>query len=92
MRAKWLSPHARADEPSSPAPAPALASFSGEFELRFDDTAKAPDAAGEEGEKEKITVVVSPSLWRPVEEETEASTRIPPAAKGKVIAGLAAVL
>uniref|UniRef100_A0A0A9BK43 Uncharacterized protein n=1 Tax=Arundo donax TaxID=35708 RepID=A0A0A9BK43_ARUDO len=86
MRAKWLSPHARAcpDKPPSPVSA---ASFSGEFELRFDDKAQAPDTADEE---EKITVAASPSPWRPV--EAEAITRSPPAAKGKVVTGLASVL
>ncbi|RLN33925.1 uncharacterized protein C2845_PM03G21610 [Panicum miliaceum] len=101
MSAKWLSPHARAGVPDKPSPAPALptpvsaSSFSGEFELRFDEKPKAPD--GTAGEEKKITVVVSPSPWRP--EEPEASKQsppplapAPPQVKGKVVTGLASVL
>ncbi|KAL6880657.1 hypothetical protein ACP4OV_012222 [Aristida adscensionis] len=104
MRAKWLAHHARiwpADDPSAPPPPPApvsAASFSGAFELRFDDkTSALPDtaAAGEDDaqEKGKITVVVSPSpspsAWCPVEPEASKAT---PQGKGKVVTGLAAVL
>ena len=104
MRAKWLSPHARAGAPDKPPAPPAqasslaapvsAASFAGEFELRFDEKPKAPD--GTAGEEKKITAVVSPSPspWRP--EEPEASKQSPPApapqAKGKVVTGLASVL
>ena len=100
MRAKWLSPHARAGAPDKPPEPPAqasslaapvsAASFAGEFELRFDEKPKAPD--GTAGEEKKITVVVSPSPWRP--EEPEASKQSPPApqGKGKVVTGLASVL
>ena len=100
MRAKWLSPHARAGAPDKPPAPPAqasslaapvsAASFAGEFELRFDEKPKAPD--GTAGEEKKITVVVSPSPWRP--EEPEASKQSPPApqGKGKVVTGLASVL
>ncbi|XP_062190650.1 uncharacterized protein LOC133893602 [Phragmites australis] len=88
MRAKWLSPHARScpGKPTLPAPPTPVsaASFSGEFELRFDDKVKAPDTTGE---KEKLTVVVSP--WRPVEAETSKSS---PQTKAKVVTGLASVL
>jgi uncharacterized protein (TIGR01615 family) len=106
MRAKWLSPHARAGAPDTPPATTTLAtpvsaaSFSGEFELRFDEKpTKAPDGtAREDGEEKKITVVVSPSPspspspWRP--EEAEASAPSPPApqAKGKLVTGLASVL
>jgi len=104
MRAKWLSPHARAGAPDKPPAPPAqasslaapvsAASFAGEFELRFDEKPKAPD--GTAGEEKKITAVVSPSPspspWRP--EEPEASKQSPPApqGKGKVVTGLASVL
>ncbi|RCV09781.1 hypothetical protein SETIT_2G057200v2 [Setaria italica] len=99
MRAKWLSPHARAGVPDTPpltttlATPVSAASFSGEFELRFDEKPKAPDGtAREDGEEKKITVVVSPSPspWHPV--EAEASATSPPQAKGKVVTGLASVL
>ncbi|KAF8732117.1 hypothetical protein HU200_000397 [Digitaria exilis] len=95
MRAKWLSPHARACSGEEVTPATSTtvtgASFSGEFELRFDAKPKAPA----DNEEKKAMVVVSPSLspspWRA--EELEASKASPlPAAKGKVVTGLASVL
>lgn len=98
MCAKWLSPHARS---SSPDKTPALATpisaatFSGEFELRFDEKPKAADDDIPGGEDKKITVVVSPTPtpWRP--EEAEAATKLspqPPQAKRKVVTGLASLL
>ncbi|CAN6171144.1 unnamed protein product [Urochloa humidicola] len=102
MRAKWLAPHARSGaavpENNAPAPVPAAASFSGEFELRFDEKSKAPEGtAAEDGEEKRITVVVSPSAspWRAEEPEPEPEAREqspPPQAKGKVVTGLASVL
>ncbi|OEL13161.1 hypothetical protein BAE44_0025818 [Dichanthelium oligosanthes] len=104
MRAKWLSPHARTggpgDIPSPPPPAlatlvSAVASFSGEFELRLDEKPTTPDDTS--GEK-KITVSSSPSPspWRPEESETSEQKQSPPPpqppAKGKVVTGLASVL
>ncbi|XP_062188060.1 uncharacterized protein LOC133891364 [Phragmites australis] len=94
MRAKWLSPHARSCPGKLTPPTPvSAASFSGEFELRFDDKTKptswSSPVAGEDGEQEKITVVVSPSPWRPVEPEASKKS---PQAKGKVVTGLASVL
>jgi hypothetical protein len=94
--------------PPSPPPTPvSLSSFSGEFELRFD--AKTPPnlsatAAGDDNdndnddevEAKKITMVVSPSPWRPVEPEAASKKRSPPPPprrpEGKVVTGLAAVL
>uniref|UniRef100_A0A0E0DS17 Uncharacterized protein n=1 Tax=Oryza meridionalis TaxID=40149 RepID=A0A0E0DS17_9ORYZ len=112
MRAKWLSPQVlrcsdKLPPPPSPPPTPvSLSSFSGEFELRFD--AKTPPnlsatAAGDDNdnddevEAKKITVVVSPSPWRPVELEAASKKRSPPPPprrrpEGKVVTGLAAVL
>uniref|UniRef100_A0A0E0LHU6 Uncharacterized protein n=1 Tax=Oryza punctata TaxID=4537 RepID=A0A0E0LHU6_ORYPU len=106
MRAKWLSPQVLrcSDKPPPPSPPPtpvSLSSFSGEFELRFD--AKTPPglsaAAGDDNdnddevEAKKITVVVSPSPWRPVEPEAASKKRSPPPRpEGKVVTGLAAVL
>jgi uncharacterized protein (TIGR01615 family) len=103
MRAKWLSPHARNGSSSpdkAPAPATALATpisaatFSGEFELRFDEKPKAAadDIRGgeEDGADKKITVVVSPTP-----EEPGAAIKLnpqPPQAKRKVVTGLAALL
>lgn len=92
MRAKWLSPHARCSSgldkqqqhpPSTPAATPvSAASFTGEFELRFDgETTKGHDSGG--GGAQKITVVVSP--WRPLEPEVTRKKR-------PVIAGLTSVL
>ncbi|CAN6181487.1 unnamed protein product [Urochloa humidicola] len=108
MRAKWLAPHARSGaavpENNTPAPVPAAASFSGEFELRFDEKPKAPEGtAAEDGEEKRITVVVSPSAspWRAGEPEPEPEAREQspppqasqvPQAKGKVVTGLASVL
>ncbi|PAN09816.1 hypothetical protein PAHAL_2G051700 [Panicum hallii] len=97
MRAKWLSPHARtgvADKPPAVATPVSAGSFSGEFELRFDEKPKAPDDTT--GEEKKITVVVSPSPWRPQDPEASKQSPPPPApppqAKGKVVTGLASVL
>ncbi|CAN6197068.1 unnamed protein product [Urochloa humidicola] len=103
MRAKWLAPHARAAVPennpppmTSP-PVPAAASFAGEFELRFDEKPKTPEATAA-GEERKVTVVMSPSPspWRAEEPEPEASEQSTPPqapqAKGKVVTGLASVL
>ncbi|EAZ02990.1 hypothetical protein OsI_25131 [Oryza sativa Indica Group] len=112
MRAKWLSPQVLrcSDKPPPPPPSPpptpvSLSSFSGEFELRFD--AKTPPnlsatAAGDDNdnddkvEAKKITMVVSPSPWRPVEPEAASKKRSPPPPprrpEGKVVTGLAAVL
>ncbi|CAD6220863.1 unnamed protein product [Miscanthus lutarioriparius] len=84
MRAKWLSPHARSSSPDK-TPAPALATpisaatFSGEFELVFDEKPKAADDdIPDGGEDKKITVVVSPSPspWRP--EEPGAASKLNP--------------
>ncbi|CAL5066792.1 unnamed protein product [Urochloa decumbens] len=97
MRAKWLAPHARAAgaAPDNTPPVVPAASFSGAFELRFDEKPKASEgtAAGEDVEEEKIAVVVSPSAmpWRA--EEPEVSEQSPATkAKGKVVTGLASVL
>ncbi|TVU41855.1 hypothetical protein EJB05_15410 [Eragrostis curvula] len=108
MRAKWTAPHARAagDDDKTPPPLAAMptpvsaASFSGEFELQFDDKmAKASNdavRAGEDGETEekKITVVGSPSPlpWRPVEPEASNLQSSQQPSKGKVVTGLASVL
>ncbi|XP_006658336.1 uncharacterized protein LOC102706211 [Oryza brachyantha] len=90
--------------PPSPPPTPvSLPSFSGEFELLLDGksppghtAAAAAAAAGDDDndvDGNKITVVVSPSPWRPVEPETASRKRPPPPhPKGKVVTGLAAVL
>ncbi|CAM0905521.1 unnamed protein product [Alopecurus aequalis] len=73
MRSKWLSPHVRcADDNGSPSPTPvSAASFTGEFELRFDAKTKGSDSSATRDDdgsifEQKITVVVSPSSWRPV--------------------------
>ncbi|KAF0909093.1 hypothetical protein E2562_031349 [Oryza meyeriana var. granulata] len=106
MRAKWLSPQVlrcsdKPPPPPSPPPTPvSLSSFSGEFELLFDGktttTTGLSDAGGgnDDVEAKKITVVVSPSPWRPVEPEAASKKRPPPPPhpKGKVVTGLAAVL
>lgn len=86
MRAKWLSPHVRCSDDNKP-PVSA-ASFTGEFELRFDNKRKGCNpttARDEDGSivEQKITVVVSPSPWRPVG---------PEARKKRPITGLASVL
>ncbi|KAF8713510.1 hypothetical protein HU200_028292 [Digitaria exilis] len=90
MRAKWLSPHTRASCSGKGSPPVTGASFSGEFELRFDAKPKAP--AGEE--EKKVTLVVSPSLspspWRA--EELEASKARSPLPATKGVTGLASVL
>uniref|UniRef100_A0A0D9ZEE4 DUF506 domain-containing protein n=1 Tax=Oryza glumipatula TaxID=40148 RepID=A0A0D9ZEE4_9ORYZ len=111
MRAKWLSPHVRSGDKaaaaaktvtsttSATATPVSAASFSGAFELLFDRKQSGEIPAAEE----KITVVVSPSPWRPTE---EASKKKPPPSpsppqlwqqqqqppKAKVVTGLAAVL
>uniref|UniRef100_A0ACD5V0Q7 Uncharacterized protein n=1 Tax=Avena sativa TaxID=4498 RepID=A0ACD5V0Q7_AVESA len=69
MRAKWLSPHVRCSDDSKPRVTGAC--FTGEFELRFDNKTKWYDPAtvrDEDGSivEQKITVMVSPSPWRPV--------------------------
>lgn len=110
MRAKWLSPHVRSGDKaaaaaktvtsttSATATPVSAASFTGAFELLFDRK-----QSGEIPAAEKITVVVSPSPWRPTE---EASKKKPPPSpsppqlwqqhqqppKAKVVTGLAAVL
>ncbi|KAL6894252.1 hypothetical protein ACP4OV_008350 [Aristida adscensionis] len=98
MRAKWLSPHARAAAAGDRAVGPSLpaapsaatpvqaASFSGEFELVFDRKPNGAAAAAEGGGGDKITVVVSP--WRPTEDASK-KQQLP---KAKVVTGLAAVL
>ncbi|KAK1681991.1 hypothetical protein QYE76_042839 [Lolium multiflorum] len=90
MRAKWLSAHVRcSDDSKLPSPTPvSTASFTGEFELRFDRKPKGLESAparDEDGSivEQKIMVVVSPSPWRPVG---------PEARKKRPIAGLASVL
>ena len=99
MRAKWLSPHSRSGNPDK-TPAPALATpisvatFSGEFELRFDDKPKASAAdipAGGEEDK-KITVVVSPTPEDPGAAGKLRLSPQPPQAKMKVVTGLASLL
>jgi hypothetical protein len=90
MRAKWLSPHVRcSDDSKPPSPTPvSAASFTGEFELRFDSKTKVRESASARDKDgsivdQKITVVVSPSPWRPVG---------PEARKKRPITGLASVL
>ncbi|CAN6209488.1 unnamed protein product [Urochloa humidicola] len=89
MRAKWLAPHARAGAapdtaapppvtmPALAAPVPA-ASFSGEFELRFDEKPKVSPSPWRAEEPE-------------VREQQSTPPQAAPA-KGKVVTGLASVL